>query len=165
MTLKTSEVQSTDPKATQAEAPYTCDSRGRAASGCDDPYGRCELCPERNADKSAQPPPDFAPAQVFIGMPPLVGCFNNAEAAQAAALVVLVCRKRGAWGDVEPKDCGEILRAAQDDATSEPILRYPFLRPDAFRLVKEGFAEWCAEPGKAIRFTTAGYEAMRRWVR
>lgn len=108
---------------------------------------------------------DFTPAEVVIGMPPFVGCFKHAEAEQAAALIVLVCQKRGAWDDVEPPACGEIIRDAQGDEKSHPLLRFPFMRPDAWSLVKDGFAEWASEPGKSIRFTQSGFDAMRRYVR
>ncbi len=111
---------------------------------------------------------DFRPSDVVLAGMPLVDTMGRAEAEAAATLLVRACQSLGdAWQDIEPRAIGEVIKADLA-AGREPLAslnRNPFFRPDAHELVRRGFAEWVGEAAGALRFTPAGLERLRRWVR
>lgn len=112
---------------------------------------------------------DFKPSDVNLcsSFPPLVGTMGRTEAELAAALLVRVCQVRGdAWQDISAVAIGEVIREDLQ-AGREPFAsmnRNPFCRPDVYDLVKRGCAEWVGEPGRVLRFTQRGLDALRRVV-
>lgn len=111
---------------------------------------------------------DFKPSQIVIDTPmPFIDTFKKSEAEVAAALIVLASvRGGGEWAPVFPHEIGELIRS--DPAVRE-WLSNTFVRPDVYRLIADGFAEWVGEKpergDRAVRLTDKGLEALRRWVR
>ena len=105
------------------------------------------------------------PSEVDLGasFPPLVGTMGHTEAELAAALLVRACQVNGdAWQDISIAQILEVV-AADIEANRQPIAamnRNPFCRPDAYDLVKRGFAEWVADPGQALRLTQRGLDVL-----
>lgn len=114
--------------------------------------------------------PGFRPSQVHTArFIPFGATFNNTRAEVCAAFIVRTCHMRDdTWSAVGLLDVADRLRA-DAQAEIEPwasMVRNPFLRPDVRRLVADGFAEWVDEGEMPpVRFTTKGFEAMRKWVR
>lgn len=114
---------------------------------------------------------DFKPSDVQLVGVPLVDTMGRVEAEAMATLLVRACQARGdAWQDVTIAMLGEVIRG-DVEAQREPLAslnRNPFFRPDPHELVRRGFAEWAGEGpsgGGALRFTQAGLERLRKWVR
>ncbi len=116
---------------------------------------------------------EFKPSQVFLNtVPPLTATMGKSEAEAAAAMLVRAMQVRGdAWAQVFPKEIGEVLKADLDGKV-EPwasLNRNPFFRPDFDMLIERGFARWCGDESegrrRAIEFTPAGIEKLRRWAR
>lgn len=110
--------------------------------------------------------PDFKPSDVVLQPHvPLIGTMGRAEAEAAAGWMILALRDKGdAWGEITPGDCGDVL---QKHGSEISWIKNPFLVPDFWDLVERGFAEFVGDEGKGrpVRFTPAGFEAMRKWVR
>ncbi len=111
---------------------------------------------------------DFKPSDVILVGIPLTGTMGRAEAEAMATLLVRTCQVQGnAWQNVEPRAIGEVIQAdlAAEREPLHSLNRNPFFRPDPHELVRRGFAEWAGGEGKSLRFTPAGLERLRKWVR
>lgn len=113
--------------------------------------------------------PTFKPSQVRVDLPiPFVGTFGASEAEQMAALLVLtLARSDDAWRPVKAPEIGQLLQSVLDKPT-DPVHRWasnPFMRPDVWRLIKDGYTEW--EGGvvqSGVLFTDKGLSALSKWV-
>jgi hypothetical protein len=111
----------------------------------------------------------YKPSQVVLRVvTPLIGTFGKAQAEFAACLMVRACVRHGdVWQDLSPQQIGAAITADIDEKT-DPLYSLrcnPFFNPDIWELVERGFAEWVDEPGKSVRFTSNGFDAMRKWTK
>lgn len=112
---------------------------------------------------------NFKPSDVNLrdSFPPLVDTMGSTETESAATLLVRVCQISGdAWGDVDVRALGEVIKADLSEMR-EPLYsmsRNPFCRPDLCGLVQRGCAEWVGEPGGVIRFTQLGLDRLHKVV-
>lgn len=110
---------------------------------------------------------DFKPSDVVMwrAVMPLIDTFGRAEMEAAAALIVLVCQRRGdVWAPVSAKSVGGELRSVIADGV-EPwasVNRNPFFRPDIRALISKGFAQWVGgDESQVVEFTAAGFDRVR----
>lgn len=113
--------------------------------------------------------PEFKPSQVALQEPlPFIGTFRKAEAESAAAMMVVAMRRDGnKWRPVLPIEIGEAIKQLHDKE-GYSWMTNPFCKPDFWKLVELGFAEFLdgeKEKGKPIQFTDAGIEKLRAWAR
>ena len=111
----------------------------------------------------------YAPSQVALIVPPLVGTMESAQREFAATLVVRACQSLGdTWAPVKPEDIGKVI-VADIEAKREPIYslnRNPFFRPDFWKLADGKYGRWTGAPGEsAIELTELGIRSLERWVR
>lgn len=112
---------------------------------------------------------DFVPSQVNLNRM-FIGTFEHMEAENTAAVMVAALAMNGdTWRVVTCEELsdgfGQLTRA-ESPGVSEGLMRGWFNNPFAHisiqDLVTRGFAEW--EGDRAVRFTSAGLERMRKWV-
>ncbi len=113
--------------------------------------------------------PDFLPSQVQLVVPPLAGTMGRAEVEFAAALIVRACQVLGdRWQPISWKQSVEAFKADRDAGREfGRLMENPVFRPDAYDLVKRGFAQWGSTrsgEGDTVELTDKGFECMRRWV-
>jgi hypothetical protein len=108
----------------------------------------------------------FKPSDVLIVVPPLCGTMERAEREFAAALIVRACQVDGdAWQAIKLARAFDVF-TADVAAGVEPFVslsRNPFFRPRSHLLGDGKFGSWIGDD--AIELTSAGIEALRRWVR
>jgi len=102
------------------------------------------------------------PDEILVDVLPFVGTLGYAELEHAAAVIVFLCQREGAWVAATEKMVDKHQHV-------EPLATWvgsPFFKPDLLALVAAGYATRTQDPGGVgFALTDAVFEKLERYIR